>query len=66
MVFPGERLYEVERERILVVDLWKAYVPYISLATILKYFLLCSGFGKKYSDVCLVSMNPILFIHGRY
>ena len=66
MVFPGERLYEVERERILVVDLWKAYVPYISLVTILNHFLLCSGFGKKYSDVCFVSMNPISFTHGRY
>ena len=66
MVFPGERLYEVERERILVVDLWKAYVPYISLVTILNHLPLCSGFGKKYSDVCFVSMNPISFIHGRY
>ena len=66
MVHPGKRLYGVEREGFLDVDLWKAYVPDISLATILDHFLLCSGFGKKYSDVCLVSMNPILFIHGRY
>jgi hypothetical protein len=64
MVFPGKRLYRVEREGFLVVDTWKAYVSDNSLATILIPFLLCSGFGKKYSDVCHVSLRSITFIHG--
>jgi hypothetical protein len=66
MDFPGKRLYGVEREGILVVDPRKAYVSDISIATFLIHLLLCSGFGKKYSDVRLVSLHSIIFIHGRY
>lgn len=66
MVFPGGRLYGVEREGLLVVDLWKAYVSDITLAMILIHFHLCSGFGKEHSDVCHVSLHSIIFIHGRY
>ena len=47
MVFSGMRLYGVEREGFPVVDLRKAYVSYISLATILIPFFALAGSGKS-------------------
>jgi hypothetical protein len=66
MVFPGKRLYGVERKGFVVVDPWKAYVSDISIAMFLIALLLCSGLWKKHSDVCHVSLHSVVFIHGRY